>query len=116
MCTAKHSCLLGFKGRTLPASASPVPACLTCYQGDFTQNVTAGGEEVVEPKENSDGTGLGSQGPELLYPMTFSRDYQIKDNQEKVKNQSRQKQGVHIQRQERQRAKAMPGLTRVSIS
>lgn len=70
--------------------------------------MTAGGEQVLEPKENSDGTGLGSQGPELLCPMTFSRDYQINDNEEEVKNQSRQKQGVHIQRQERERTKAMP--------
>lgn len=44
--------------------------------------MTAGGEQVLEPKENSDGTGLGSQGPELLCPMTFSRDYQINDNEE----------------------------------
>ena len=76
--------------------------------------MTAGGEQVLEPKENSDGTGLGSQGPESLCPMTFSRDYQINDNHKEVKNQSRQKQGVHIQRQERERAKAMPGLSSIS--
>lgn len=45
----------------------------------------AGGEQVLEPKENSDGTGFGNQGPELLRPTTFSRDYQINDNQKEVK-------------------------------